>query len=516
MLSKTLFINLILGCITSVCAQDRTVDSLRSSLATTSPAALSTVYTELAAGYIRTDHPDEAIRYARKAYQSASHYADSLAIVNAGSVLGQALERLGKLDSALILFSNMLPIAKRRHFDDAYEAILNSMAMAYTFKAQYDKALEQYFQCLQSKRGRGQTADVAFVLRDIGFVYYKLEDYATALQYFQQALQLKRDTEDPVFADRILINVSLCHAFTGDLTGARKILNDVLAEHRDETIVETFHALGIIQLKSNQLPEAEASFLRSLQEAVKKGEKRYQFQNIDALSDIYLRRNQLDLAEQYLKSVEPMAKDVSLNRERIALYFRFSTLYKRKDDYDKQAFYQEKYIQLKDSIFSDQLTNNLMQIESDYQEWKNKTQLLAQGQLLDLKNEVISRQNLLNILAGVIAVLLVVLVFALWKSNQQRTVANRKLDQKVQERTLELESSHRALRQEVEQRDVAVVKTITEINSAVATMRGLCSVGLKDGDDAESRKCLEEISAVTTRVSSALNRIQEDDDKREA
>jgi C4-dicarboxylate-specific signal transduction histidine kinase len=210
-----------------------------------------------------------------------------------------------------------------------------------------------------------------------------------------------------------------------------------------------------------------------------------------------------------------MAKDVSLNRERIALYFRFSTLYKRKDDYDKQAFYQEKYIQLKDSIFSDQLTNNLMRIESEYQEWKNKTQLTSQGQLLDLKNEVISRQNLLNILAGVIAALLVVLVFALWKSNQQRKLANRKLDLKVQERTLELESSHRALRQEVEQRDVAVVKTITEINSAVATMRGLCSVGLKDGDDAETRKCLQEISTVTKRVSSALDRISEDEDKSE-
>jgi tetratricopeptide (TPR) repeat protein len=515
MLSKILLLNLALGCITSLCAQDRTVDSLKSSLATAPAAALSGIYRELAAAYLRTDDP-RALEYARKAYQVASQHADSLAFVKAGIVMGQVFEKLDKLDSALILFSKMLPVATRHRFDAEYEVILNSMATAYTFKAQYDKALEQYFECLQSKRGRGQTSEVRFVLRDIGFLYYKLEDYPTALQYFEQALQLKGEDRDPAFENRILMNVSLCHAFTGDMIGARKNLEKVLADNKDEAVaMEALHVSGVMQLKSGELAEAETSFLRSLEAATAKEAKRLQFENIDGLSEIYLRRNQLDLAEQYLKRAEAMAKDAPLNRERISLYFRFAALYKRREDYTNMADYQEKYILLKDSIFSDQLTNNLMRIESEYQEWKNKTQLTAQGQLLALKNEVITRQNLLNILAGVVAVLLFVLVFALWKSNRQRKLANHKLDRKVKERTLELESSHRALRQEVEQRDVAIVKTLTEINSAVATMRGLCSVGLQDGNDTETRKCLEEISAVTGRVTSALNRIQEDEDKNE-
>jgi hypothetical protein len=173
------------------------------------------------------------------------------------------------------------------------------------------------------------------------------------------------------------------------------------------------------------------------------------------------------------------------------------------------ALYQKKYIQLKDSVYNEKYTNNLMRVQAEYLEHENKARLAAQQQMLDLKDKIIVRQNLLNILVGMAAILLISIVFVLYQNNKQRKKANQLLDKKVAERTRELESSYNQLCKKFEEEDLTVKKTITDVRSAVATMEGLRSLSIKENANSENVKQLELLDQTLDRLVEVLKGVPE-------
>jgi hypothetical protein len=113
---------------------------------------------------------------------------------------------------------------------------------------------------------------------------------------------------------------------------------------------------------------------------------RYQLDNIIILSEIYLQKNQLAFAEKYLQeALLVIAKDEHFNLELIGIYSQFFTLYSRSKNFEKVAYYQDKYIALKDSIFTNKLTNNLMRLEAEHLEKENQIKIGFQNRMLLLK-----------------------------------------------------------------------------------------------------------------------------------
>ncbi len=64
---------------------------------------------------------------------------------------------------------------------------------------------------------------------------------------------------------------------------------------------------------------------------------------------------------------------------------------------------KSKYISLKDSVFNDELTKNLMKAEAEYQERENRSRIESQNKILALNEEVMYRQKIVNASFGAIA-----------------------------------------------------------------------------------------------------------------
>ena len=137
------------------------------------------------------------------------------------------------------------------------------------------------------------------------------------------------------------------------------------------------------------------------------------------------------------------------------------TLYSSSGDYKKVAQYQQKYIQLKDSIFNEELTRNLMKVEVEYLERENNAKIETQNEILALNQAVILRQRVVNAFVGVIAFLLVIVAVILVRMNRIKRTANQLLEQKVWERTRELEQNRDVLLRSLNERDVVFQKVST-------------------------------------------------------
>jgi len=491
-------------------AKGQKIDSLKSLLHEKSGLERCDILYQLAYEYVDVDN-SLGLQYAKEALKAANEHGDSLKIVRAGRIKSLAYRRLGEMDSAMNLSIEILPIALRQNYTDELKHILNGLALVYTFEAYYDKALKCYFQSLEFSDKLGDKLGTSNTLQNVGLVYYKLEDYDKALSYYEHSLRLKREINSDYDLAYLLVNISLCYAYKNNFYEAQNFVQQGFSLC-DKNCSKVFlltarFCLGVISFGLKNFLDAEIQFLKSYAIAKELDDERFQLDNVVYLSKIYIQRNQLVLAESYLREAEKLiASGTPYNLELIKVYNSLFKLYTKSSNFQKVALYQQKYIQLKDSIYSEELTRNLMKIEAEYLERENNAKIEAQNKILALNDEVIFRQRFLNAFIGIIAVLLVILAIVLIKNNRQKRLTNQLLEQKVKERTKELEHNRDALKRSLDERTIVFQKVSTDIKSSLATIKGLCSIGLKDLDAPDTGQYIRKIDVTSDQLLGILSR----------
>lgn len=456
----------------------------------------------------------EGLEFAQKANKLALEFGDSLKIVESFRIVGQILVELSRYQNAREVSLKALPIAKRHHFKNHLTRILNNLALTYVFQAKYDSALVLNFQALRLLEEDRNYVGLTVCLQNVGLVYYKLRDYEKALTYYNRSLELKKVINDDYDIEQLMVNIGLCHSYSGNFTQSKTYIDSalVICQRKvcnDNVIIDANFSLGVIYLGMGSRNEAEKYFLTSYSLSKKFENIRFYFDNIIYLSDIYASQNKITEALIYLREAEDsIDQGVPFNLEILKIYARLSELYLKQNNFAKTAHYQNKYIMLRDSIYNEELTTNLMKIEAEYLEKENLAKIASQEQILILQQEAIKRQKLLNILFSIIAVILVVLAVVLFRSNRQKKMINHLLDLKVKERTKELELNRNELLKACDERDLILERTARQIRSSIASMKGIYEVGRKDITDSNALRYINEVEETSKTLANTLLSLQ--------
>ncbi|MGC1242346.1 MAG: tetratricopeptide repeat protein, partial [Chryseosolibacter sp.] len=370
------------------------------------------IFYELGYQFIDVDN-NEALKYANMSYTLASGLQDSLRVVKAILIQGSALRRMERLDEAISVSLKGLGVAKRNHFDTEFKILLNSIAIAYSLKAEYDKALDFHYQSLIIREMAGNKSEISIALNNIGFVYFKLRNYEQAVEYFNRSLILRREVNDAYDLDRLLVNLGTCHIHLGHFEKAVDFIEEGLslckANCNDQIRLEGLFSLGVSNFGLRNFDEAKIHFQQSLGIAKNINNIRFQAENSVYLGKIALQNRAFQHAEQMLLDAESLAKKSGYNQLLLDSYKQFSILYNDQKDFERAAVNQRKYIGLKDSLIGEDLVINIAKIQTKFQERVN-LQTIAD------REETIARQRAMNIAVAIIAVLAGALIFVLYHS----------------------------------------------------------------------------------------------------
>lgn len=511
------------------------IDSLKSLLDKKSGAGKFDVLFELSREYFVTDL-NEALSYVTEANELAYELGDSLRIVKSTRLKAQIFRRQDNLEESVKNFELAYSIANRNRNKDGYmielKNVLNGMAIAHTFLANYDKALDLHFQSLVIREREGDKAEISITLNNIGLVYFKLKNYEKAREYFSQSIVLKEEVKDYYNIDRIFINLGLSNVHLHDFEEALKYINkglNVCGDNcQDEIKVEGKFGLGVANYGLDKMDIAEGHFRESFQIAKESGNKRFQAENLVYLGRVLMKKNDLDNARLSLQEGEKIADASGYNQLLIDFYREFSRLYTLSNDFQNASAYQNKYITLKDSLIGEDLVKNVAKIQTQFEERENIA-------TIKLKEEALIRQRNLNLAVGVIAVLAGLLVFVLYRSNViTRKVnsdlsdakaiietqnlrlqnINRELDGKVKEKTAdllkandELDKANKSLSRVNEELDNFIYKTSHDIRGPLASLKGICSVALMDVKDPLALDYLNKLDVSSGRLNVILTRL---------
>jgi tetratricopeptide (TPR) repeat protein len=480
----------VLGC---VCGQARgqtkIADSLKLNLGTHVGPSRVDVLHSIAYELVDTDY-DSAIFYARKAFQGAITLGDSVRIVKAGRLHSLAFRRLNYMDSSLILSLKILPIARRLSLRDEIKYILNGLGRIYFEQAKYDKALECHLESLDLRRADGDDFDISVAENNLGLVYYKLTNYDSALVHFGKAIEHRKTSDLKYDFASLLINAAIANAQLRRFQNAFNFLNEALSycsnDCSNDVLLQAFFTKGVIALMQGNISVARDYFHKSLLYAVQAKDERFELDNIAHLVGIYIEQGNVEMAEKYLDVATEKMKyaGTSYNLEFMDIYDRLIQLHLKLNNTSKVVFYQRLYIELQDSLFSEELANSLMTIQAKHIETENRLKMDSQNKILALNNEVIKRQKFLNVFMGIIAVLLVVISVLLIRSNKQKAKLNFLLDKKVQERTHELQVNQTLLERACIERDLLIDRIFADTRTCLATIKGLCVLGERDKTEA--------------------------------
>lgn len=482
------------------------------------------VLIDLAIQYVSADK-EQCLYYLRESEKEAYELGDTVKIVTSGKLLGEVLRRYERNDEAEKKLLQTLAIARRNNLKGDIKFILNSLGVLYTMKADYDRALECNFESLLIREADSNKREISISLNNIGLVYFKLKNYQKAIEFFNRALKLKKENSDQYDLDRLLINMGLCYNQLKSFIEAQKCFNEAFElckeDCKDAIKMEGQFGLGVSNFNQGKYDEALANFTASYEMAKQMSYRRFQAENLLFMSKIYIRQGDNQSAIDALHQSEEIAGSSGYNELLIDIYREFSGFYNHVSDFQNAVHYQNKYISLKDSIYSEDLIQNLTKVQTQFEERENIKTIAS-------KEEIIRRQRSLNIAIAIIAILASMLLFVLYQSNQvkkrvnkalseakaiiedqnrQLLSSNYSLNKELQEKNADLEKANESLRRVNEELDNFIYKTSHDIRGPLASLKGMCNVALMDVHDPVALNYLRKLDITAEKLNTILTRL---------
>jgi signal transduction histidine kinase len=517
-------------------AQSNRLDSLNRALVNSKGLDRVDIQIELARANYFVD-ANLALENINGALNDAIEQGDNYRIIKSSRLKGQILRKLERLEDAINIYESTYNSAKKMigtdsKIDEEIITILNSLGLAYTLVANYDKALDLHFQALILKEKNGDLITISDTYGNIGLVYFKLKNYDKSLEYYKKSLAAKMAVQDTYYLDRLYINMGLCYVHLKEFDKALETINEgfvVCGEDcSDEILMEGNLSIGIANYWLGNFNESFNYLNKALSIAKKTDNKRFQVESLVYLSRVQQVEGKYNEAEALLKECEKIATEIGYNQLLMDTYREYSKLYSRAEDFKQASIYQDKYIALKDSLVGEELIKNIARTQTQFEERENL-------RTIEMKDEALARQRMLNLAIGTIAFLAALLVFVLYHNNKIRRRVNArlsitnaklaeanatieaqnkqlqsyndKLEAEVEKATADLLIANTSLEKVNKELDNFIYKTSHDIRGPLASLKGMCNVALMDVKDQLALGYLQKLDETATKLNRILTRL---------
>ncbi len=498
-------------------AQSKEIDSIYQVLPTLSDSLRFEAYFDLLRRHVDVDN-EKAMMFAEEANGIAYELNDSLMMVKARLAIGGISNNMGKMSKAIKEFEWILPVAERNDYPSYLLYTLNMYANTLQNLGRFDKALELHFKSLRLREKRRDPTLIAVSQANIGQCYLNLRDFDNAWVYTKASYDLKVANNIGFDFPITLVNMGTIQRRLGNSSEALKWLRLAVDSCKNgcanRVLLATNYEIGSAYLELNNYDESEKALNVSLDIAIRTKDAYAESESLAAITELRLKQNRHEEALQYADRSHDLAAAGDFKPLLLAVYDLYSRIYLAKGDLRNANEYQKKYIDLNSEVFHGELVKNISRVLTDYEEAENLATIAAKQ--MDLE-----RQQQLSIAIGTIAVLAVILIWVLFRNNAvirrvnnalaeaKMTIEdqNRKLEERVVDRTRELFQANDALRTVNEEMDNFIYKTSHDLRGPLVSLKGIVNVAFMDVKDPVAVEYFRKLDLTAGKLNTILTRL---------
>ena len=378
---------------------------------------------------------EKKIYHAQKALDMAKSLGFNRGIIRSTKILGRGHEHGGNLETALTYYEQALKEAKEVNLQSLAAETYSHIGNIYNIQGKRDVSIEYYQKGLSLATTIKDYSAMAGNLLNIAIIYSNQGDPDKAIKYLQEALDITPE-DNPIMVSQIQINLGVQYGIKEDYEKARFHFQKSMdiAERLDlkDLVTRLLNNIGQSYLLENKLSLAEDYLKRATQINRELGMNKSLMYSINDLAEVALRKGDYTKADLYFKESLKIAEEMGLMLFQETTHLQMANNYSLMGNYRKAFESQQQYIILNDSLFNETKTKKILELTTKYETEKKE----AENQLLKEKeartNVELERQTIIAWVVGLISLLISLLAFVLYRSNQQKKLYNEQLEKEVQ------------------------------------------------------------------------------------
>jgi signal transduction histidine kinase len=310
-------------------------------------------------------------------------------------------------DSTRLLATKALHIADSLKDLKGKALSLNSIGVSFFIQNNYEKSLEYYLQALSLREKIADMKGVAGTLNNVGMVYRDMKEHSTALTYYYRALRLNDSLENKVFLVRNLNNIGVAYENMNEFDSALAYHRQSIAMKRllgDKSGVgSSLRNIGKVYVRMKRYNEA----LATLREALTIPEISKQVRAL-LLLDIAQVREETGETQAAINDANAsmmLGKELGAALILQNAHEMLARLYTTTQDHKTALDNYQRFIEIRDSLFSEKSTRRLAALQTNYEIDRQRAQIELLTKETQLQNTV--RNGLIGGFALMLGLLMV-------------------------------------------------------------------------------------------------------------
>jgi len=412
----------------------------------------SKIYNNLGTNYFVLNILDTSKQCYEKALTTALQSKDSLEMGIAYTGIGLYFEKKGKFDSCLVVFHKALTVFKQIHNEERIGRILDNLGTIHQHKGEFKTSLTYLLQANNSYEKSGYAKNLPYLYLKLGWVYSETADYATAAKWYNKGKKRSLEIKDFQTAGLAINAIGVMYKNQGKYEEALKNYLEVIPIadkiNNKRLLLAVFGNIGNVYQSMGLYINAVDYFQKSLQIALL----------LDAPVETAIQQVNLGITFNFLKNYQnalinlEKAMQVFITTKSltylISTYEALITANNGLKRFDMSVKYYDKFIELKDSLFKNELNTALdsLKVKFNTEQTQQENTLLAQK--AEILQKTISMQRNMMISFIVISALLIGFVVMIFRNRQKIRSANILLEDKnieITEKAEELRHANQRL-----------------------------------------------------------------------
>lgn len=423
-------------------AQTKSLDSLKRVLPKKEGKARVITLLELCWEY-RFINADSARRFGLIALDLAKKEKSEDLEAEAFNNIGVTFEAQGNYDEALTYESQALVLRKKLGDSSKIANTLNTLGIIYDERGDYEKALNHYFDARKIYEGLQDESKIAMVLTNIGIVLRAQKEYKNVITYYRKAMAIYRKLGNKFGLAASHSNLGAVYLSLTEYDSA--IFYSLLASEEFEAqkvnqfLPTTLSNAAIAYSKSGQVEKAKLYFTKAKKLHEEYNNRKELSFTLSQLARLEAKQGNKAEAIAYGERALNIATDIKAMEQIMQAHEALAESKALAADF--RGAYREhiEYSAAKDSLFQQQKSKQLLELQTKYETNKNKQEIALLDQDNKLKAAAIERNYF--IIGGLISMFaLFALLVYVWRyraRQQQKAIAQQ---QKLRMRELQINS----------------------------------------------------------------------------
>ncbi len=375
----------------------------------------------------RRSNYSQALEYYKKSLEIKEQLNDKQGVSNTLNNIGEINKYRGDYPNAVMNYQSSYEIKKILNDKQGMANSLNNLGEIYSIWADYEKALEYYLEAasLWTEVNNVQTLSVSY--HNIGELYGFLKNHDQSERYFRQALDIQRDKDDPGGMASSLRNIGSIKSEQDSIEAAKKYFDEALAIEQElgnpKGVANTLNYIGELYMKFDSL-QALDYFNQSLLINQEIGNVKGIARDFFLLGSVYLTLKEYPTSLDFLKQSLKLCDESNLPDTKQSVHQKLAVVYDKLGDYENSLRNYIIYQEIKDSLYTVVIHNQIAELETKYQtDQKEKELMVKDAELARIEAEIKQRNFQRNAILGGF-ILLFLLAMAIYRSYIQKRKAN--------------------------------------------------------------------------------------------